>query len=1032
MNKNRNRFREFIRSQPLSEMALGRTVKKLQAPVTPEMIRTAAIAHNSKDRARVLQWLMTTGLYEASKARDEITKQLNRKLLAAGLLGDDPENALSIKELGLPKGAANVGEDGKLHLYNSKEARGDRALTSYKREGDGLFPVDIFSPIARERLKKFNIPWDEWEEKYQSLLPKGFAIGGKEGVIGGRKWFDLEAARKTTGFNYAGPDGYLQTVEKGDWEDPETKMAIDVNDPNKQYGPDLSFPEASWDENGNPMFYFWGAKMGTNAEERRFDSAIVGGQQKFNDLMNQIEHAAKEQKTEDFYKYIVENPKSVDELFPNLSPVDKKEIVRVASVKNALNRVEADVTGRRAATKYNWEGEPDEAAVNVDPQHIDEIKDFTKKGLENFKFKSAPSLVDNMAKSNPETMAHMNRGATNQTLIVYDDEGNWTFTPLGREKLYHRLFRYANEPVTDSSVRSLIESKYRWDDPEMRGVVEGMPPHPDQIGKTELSISRSDRRGKKTIPIEWDDASQQWMFRDTSIPRGNRLITVLGIKPHGTVGRGWSATLDNIIEQGMPKHVQDSIKKVSYFAKNLPSSSPIITDEEMIETPLNDGILGELFDAKYRWEDEEMKTIEGVPPIPEYIGGKTKLIISSGNQRLPVKWDKASGKWMILWPSGRAGSKQSKAGNLSDPSNRAELAAGHLVPFEDDEEGRENTMPSAREEEIMDLFTGGHLGEPPNGISDSQTVRESIKYAVSQSKSMTVFVPTSKRGEGRTVSLEDFAEDDSDVQENLPVWAWHALKSFSWHPDFIFGTKRISDPLAALGHSNAKPLIKSIFSKMADPEKSIQSIFDAINHMDPSGKTLNTFLKHGKKARINHVTNYLLRKIKETKLKQHQTGGDVKTSQLDNKDTGTGYDAGEDDKARSELAPERQDFGQHKSQEELAAKLNIGGIGAPAVPVQQNPTPSTTNQPSVTKKPVAGGGMHDLVKSIKKANIAPFGSAPAQQPTPTPTPTTPAKAGIAPFNLKKTESFVTYEKWKVLQETDGTKGKHGRQGKKRS
>lgn len=272
-------FRDFMKSDTealrLKEMALGSVRKELSLPIPTNMAYFIALfGADNLERTKVFEWLLNEGLLQASSGRDQLVEIINGAL-----------NIVSIPGQGDQSGQVTTGKA----VGESNLSEGE--IRSLRSKSRAIEAVDLFSPIARKEMAKtFNDPRvkkslggmdidnyyaKNYEPQYMEI-PNRRAKGNKYIEI---QEVNAELAKKgIEPFKYGGVDGYLQYVEKGDWQEESQKR--NYQDPNQQHGPDLSGARREV-QDGKPIIKFGDGGNTVNTNIRRYSAVLQGMERKF-------------------------------------------------------------------------------------------------------------------------------------------------------------------------------------------------------------------------------------------------------------------------------------------------------------------------------------------------------------------------------------------------------------------------------------------------------------------------------------------------------------------------------------------------------------------------------------------------------------------------------------------------------------------------------------------------------------------------------------------------------------------------------
>lgn len=315
-------FRSYIKgelskvSPRVFEMAQAFSQSQIDFIINQEMANMLSLIPGLNLRARVLNWLVTEGLLEATMKRDELLDLVKAELGKQTTAG-------APQTIKLPQQPQNIAPTNKLagryehnnpynpFAFNISEIRRDHALGAFgpdpADEDSELTALDLFSPEAYKRnpaLASVKIgglsPVEYYEKNFE---PKYMSVEYKPGKHVRMDLGKMREKVKALGmepFRYGGFDGYLQFMEKGDYM-PEEQQRQYIS-PNGQYGIDLR-PERKFDketgadkvvddvqgvdEKGNPVINFMGGSA--SADQERANKAVDDMRLAFQNIMYQMQ-----------------------------------------------------------------------------------------------------------------------------------------------------------------------------------------------------------------------------------------------------------------------------------------------------------------------------------------------------------------------------------------------------------------------------------------------------------------------------------------------------------------------------------------------------------------------------------------------------------------------------------------------------------------------------------------------------------------------------------------------------------------------
>lgn len=366
------RFRNFIHNKSFFiEMAMSKPQMRL--PITHELADLISLVHGQTLRARALNWILSTGLMEASMNREKLCDKVNQIIKG--------ENLQKTSNLG-------VSQQPKKPFSKQQQIVGEvRSINSIgmyninKNPDRFIDPMDLFSPVARKRMPELEtilidgLSIDEYYHK--NYEPKIMTINSSESSAGRGKMveYDLEELRNIckskfgTTFVYGGVNGYIQFVEKGDGYLTEPEIR-DYANPNEQYGyilrpeykniddekTDLHKDISGFNSRKNPVYHFAGGPI--SPDENRARETIEQMDSKFRDIVHSIES---DEETDDG-----DIPKERLELIKN-NIKNEKSIIKKLSYKLGDKGV-----GRGAYhTRFNIPNYNTKKGINIIPKHID-------------------------------------------------------------------------------------------------------------------------------------------------------------------------------------------------------------------------------------------------------------------------------------------------------------------------------------------------------------------------------------------------------------------------------------------------------------------------------------------------------------------------------------------------------------------------------------------------------------------------------------------------------------------------------------
>jgi hypothetical protein len=328
-------FKSFVDSKKTWNEVAGVSRGYIEFPVDfAPMANLFMFIHGKGLRARALNWIVTTGLMQASRGRDklfELVKVEVEKLQGSPLKMTTARNVQNIQP---SQKVAGVHEMARSVIGN------------WGRDPDELFTShDLFSPEAWSRLpilKQVKINGETIHEYYHHNLEPTLMILDSDNVKGQQlrinlvEIYDHALHVGIRPFTYGGFDGYIQYIEKGDWlEDHEKRAAIS---PNKQFGVDVR-PEKElnketgeledvkdaedFDRNGKPIFNFQGGSVSVDADR---------AEQVINAMRHDFVNKAKEIQAN--------NPLN------DADPRDVENWKRLLSSKDLIEKIEAGVNDK--------------------------------------------------------------------------------------------------------------------------------------------------------------------------------------------------------------------------------------------------------------------------------------------------------------------------------------------------------------------------------------------------------------------------------------------------------------------------------------------------------------------------------------------------------------------------------------------------------------------------------------------------------------------------------------------------------------
>jgi hypothetical protein len=238
-----------------------------------------------------------------------------------------------------------------------------------------IYPVDLFSPVARKREPLLTMPMQTLggktiDEYYEENHEPQFILIKK--TSGKRDKIDIAALNAQLvneyhlePFKFGGPNGYIEFVERGKshaeggWLDDEERRSPD--DENDQQGPDLSFPSIEVDpESQGLMATFTGGSV--TKERGKFERKLRQMQRDFGNLASGIESGEDD----------AEAPEGMD-------PEHFDQLKALVLARNALKKSEKKLGGKASVAAE--QGLDRYTPRKFSPEDMEIVLDLIQQGL---------------------------------------------------------------------------------------------------------------------------------------------------------------------------------------------------------------------------------------------------------------------------------------------------------------------------------------------------------------------------------------------------------------------------------------------------------------------------------------------------------------------------------------------------------------------------------------------------------------------------------------------------------------------------